>query len=213
MFLEKVRVIEMKRKLLLFFSFFLLILPMKSYAMNEVNVYFFYSDDCNICSQEKAYLEALKQRYSNMRIYKYEVSSDANLGLMSQAKGLYGVSETGVPFTIIGDTTYLGFSQNKKSQMQRSVYDYSTKIYDNKFGTSILEIGYRTDLEGEPPEYKDNSDYTIEESGPMQTTSPSSEKKPLNTKYRASIILVSVGVITGLTTILITIYERRHRSW
>ncbi|MDE5587067.1 MAG: hypothetical protein K2I72_01695, partial [Bacilli bacterium] len=119
----------MKQKFFLILCFFFLIFPVKSNAMNEVNVYFFYSDDCNICSQEKAYLEALKQRYPNMRVYKYEVSSDANLSLMSQAKGLYGVNETGVPFTIIGDTTYLGFSQNKKSQMQKSVYDYSTKIY------------------------------------------------------------------------------------
>lgn len=211
MFLEIVGVSEMKKKLFLIFSFFLWILPVQTFAMNEVNVYFFYSDDCKFCSQEKAYLEALKQRYPNMRIYKYETSGDANLALMNQAKALYGVTEGGVPFTIIGDTTYLGFSQAKKPQMQRSVYEYSTNIYDNKFGTSVLQIGYRTDLEGTPVEYKDNSDYVIEETGPMQTASTKKESKPLNGKYRASIILVSVGVITGLTALLISIYERRHR--
>lgn len=211
MFLEIVGVSEMKKRWFLIFSFFLWILPIQTFAMNEVNVYFFYSDDCNFCSQEKAYLEALKQRYPNMRIYKYETSGDANLALMNQAKALYGVTESGVPFTIIGDTTYLGFSQGKKSQMQKSVYEYSTKAYDNKFGTSVLQIGYRTDLEGTPTEYKDNSDYVIEESGPMQTASTKKEGKPLNGKYRASIILVSVGVITGLTALLISIYERRHR--
>lgn len=205
------RVSEMKKRWFLIFVFFLWILPIRTFAMNEVNVYFFYSDDCNFCSQEKAYLEALKQRYPNMRIYKYETSSDANLALMNQAKALYGVTESGVPFTIIGDTTYLGFSQGKKPQMQKSVYEYSTKAYDNKFGSSVLQIGYRTDLEGTPTEYKDNSDYMIEESGPMQTSSPKKESKPLNTKYRASIILISVGAIIGLTTLLISIYERRHR--
>lgn len=201
----------MRQKGFLILCFLILILPMWGHAMNEVNVYFFYSDDCNFCSQEKAYLEALKQRYSNMRIYKYEVSSDANLALMNQAKALYEINEGGVPFTIIGDKTYLGFSQAKKSQMQQSVYDYSLKSYDNKFGTTILEIGYRTDLEGEPPEYKDNNDYTIEETGPMKTSSPKNEKKPLDSKYRASMILVSIGVMIGITTLLITIYERRHQ--
>ena len=169
---------------------------------------------CNIqacLAETQAYLEALKQRYPNMRIYKYETSGDANLALMNQAKALYGVTESGVPFTIIGDTTYLGFSQGKKPQMQKAVYEYSTKAYDNKFGTAILRIGYRTDLEGTPVEYKDNSDYVIEETGPTQTTSPKKEGKPLNSKYRASIILVSVGLITGLTALLISIYERRHR--
>ena len=145
-----------------------------------------------------------------MRIYKYETSGDANLALMNQAKALYGVTDGGVPFTIIGDTTYLGFSQGKKPQMQKSVYEYSTKAYDNKFGSSVLQIGYRTDLEGTPVEYKDNSDYVIEETGPG-TVSQTKEKKPLNAKYRASIILVSVGIITGLTALLISIYERRHR--
>ena len=61
-----------------------------------------------------------------------------------------------------------------------------------------------------PVEYKDNSDYVIEETGPLNTTQKK-EKKPLNAKYRASIILVSVGIITGLTALLISIYERRHR--
>ncbi|MCI8588435.1 MAG: hypothetical protein HFG40_02155 [Bacilli bacterium] len=196
------------RKILVL-CFFLFIVPIKAWAMNEVNVYFFYSDDCKFCSQEKAYLEALKQRYPNMRIYRYEVSSDANLALMNQAKALYGV-EAGVPFTIIGDATYLGFSQSKKSQMQKSVYDYSLKPYDNKFGYSVLNIGYRTDLIGTPMEYKDNSEYTIEESGTMQITPNGKKKEPMNSKYRASIMLVSIGVIVGLTTILITIYERRH---
>lgn len=196
-----------RKVFVLCFLFF--IIPIKVCAMNEVNVYFFYSDDCKFCSQEKAYLEALKQRYPNMRIYRYEVSGDANLALMNQAKTMYGV-EAGVPFTIIGDDTYLGFSQGKKSQMQKSVYDYSLKPYDNKFGYSVLNIGYRTDLTGTPAEYKDNSEYKIEESGTMQIT-PNEDKKPMNSKYRASIVLISMGVIVGLTTILITIYERRHR--
>ncbi len=201
----------MKKTWILILTLFLFIFPIHGYAMNEVNVYFFYSDDCNFCSQEKAYLEALKQRYPNMRIYKYEISSDANLSLMNQAKAIYEVTESGVPFTIIGDKTYLGFSQSKKSQMQKNVYEYSLKEYENKFGTTILNIGYRTDLEGNPIEYKENDDYTIEEMGPIQTSSTNTQQKPLNSKYRASIILISIGTVIGLATILIMIYERRHR--
>lgn len=200
-----------KRVRFLIFCLFLLLIPNFVFAMNEVNVYFFYSDDCNICSQEKPYLEALKQIYPNMRIYKYEVSTDANLALMNQAKALYGVNETGVPFTIIGDTPYLGFSQGKKSSMQKSVYQFSKAAYENKFGTTVLQIGYRNDLEGEPVEYKENSDYVIEETGTPTITENKTTKKPLDTRYRTSIILISVGFMLTLVVILITIFERRHR--
>ena len=146
-----------------------------------------------------------------MRIYKYEVSTDANLALMNQAKALYGVNETGVPFTIIGDTPYLGFSQGKKSSMQKSVYQFSKAAYENKFGTTVLQIGYRNDLEGEPIEYKENSDYVIEETGTPTITENKTTKKPLDTRYRTSIILISVGFMLTLVVILITIFERRHR--
>lgn len=201
----------MKGKLFFIFVFFLLLFPNKIFAMNEVNVYFFYSDRCDFCSQENGYLEALKQRYSNMRIYKYEVSSDANLALMNQAKELYGIKEGGVPFTIIGDNTYLGFSQGKKAKMQDAVYEYSTKIYENKFGTTVLNIGYRTDLEGEPIKYKDNDEYMVEEMGPIETVDKDTDKKPLDSKYRSSIILISLGGFIGLIILLITIFERRKR--
>lgn len=202
----------MKKIIILTLALITFVLPSNIYAMNEVNVYFFYSNDCNFCSQENAFLEALKQRYPNMRIYKYEVSGDANYSLMKQAKELYNIKDSGVPFTIIGDTTYLGFSQSKKSGMQKEVYRYSKEKYDNKFGTNILNIGYRTDLEGEPTEYKDNDDYQIEETGPMKTASPSKNNLSLSGKYKSSIILISIGVILGMIALVLSLLERRKRK-
>ncbi len=196
-----------------YFIVFLLMIGIPSHvsAMNEVNVYFFYSRSCNICSQEKAYLEALKQRYPNMTVYQYETSGDANYSLMNQAKELYQVTEKGVPFTIIGDTTYLGFSQAKKSSMQRTVYQYSLEKYADRFGTEVLHVSYRTDLEGEPEKFEENDDYVIEESS-GQTIKEEPTKKPIDSRYRSSIILITVGLMIGLAVILISIFERRHHS-
>ena len=43
-----------------------LLIPMDCFAtVNEVNIYFFHSATCDICKQEKTYLQALKDRYPN----------------------------------------------------------------------------------------------------------------------------------------------------
>ena len=113
----------MKKFLFYSFLFVLFLIPSKAFALNEVNVYFFHSDTCNICEQERIYLQALKQdRYPNMRIHYYETSDPDNFKLMEEAKQLYGITQNGVPFTVIADTPYTGFSQGIKGEFQRTVY-------------------------------------------------------------------------------------------
>ena len=74
-----------KRIFMLLVLTIFLILPNKVFALNEVNIYFFNSSECNYCNQEKAYLEALKERYFNIKIYSYDISSDINNDLMKKA--------------------------------------------------------------------------------------------------------------------------------
>ena len=201
----------MKKILVLIFILIVLIIPNSVYALNEVNIYFFYSDNCNYCSQEKAYLEALKERYPNIRIYSYNVNGDSGNDLMKQAKVLYNVTESGVPFTIIGDTTFLGFSQSKKCSMEDAIYKYSYNKYDNKFGTQILTIGYSTELTGDVQKHYDESDYVIEEVGEKkETTTVTSEHKSMEKKYNASIMLAGIGIICLACVIFISYFERKR---
>lgn len=199
----------MKRIVFLIFMLLVLVIPNNVLAINEVNVYFFHSDDCSICSQEKIYLEALKQRYPNMRIYSYEISDNNNYELMQEAKNLYQETRTGVPYTVIGDSAYLGFSQNSKALFQKKVYEYSKNAYNNELGKK-LGISYRNDLEGEVVEYKDNDQYQIEESS--NNTSHSSSTKTNNyDKYKISICLVVVGFVLALIAYVIHRLEKRGR--
>lgn len=186
-----------------------LILPNYVYAntINEVNIYFFYKDSCDICKQEEVYLEALKERYSNMRVYSYEVSDSNNYDLMTQAKNLYNETKSGVPYTVIGDSSYLGFSQSNKAIFQKRVYEYSLNKYSNKLG-NLLGISYNQ-IEGEVKEYKTNDDYQIEETSGKTHTTSTTTKSNNYSKYKSSIILVSIGVILGITVIIIRIVEKR----
>lgn len=201
------------KKFIFGFLFLLLLLPVKTFALNEVNIYFFHSTGCNYCNQEKAYLEALKERYFNIRIYYYEISSDINNNLMKQAKELYGITQSGIPFTIIGDSTFLGFSQSKKCEMEKKIYEYSYHSYENKFGKNLGNIGYRTDLTGDVKESYDESNYVVEETGTVTTTITKEEKPTIwnNSKYRTSIILVGIGLFLALVALILGILERKRR--
>lgn len=187
----------------------ILLIPNDVFAINEVNVYFFHSDSCDVCSQEKAYLDALKQRYPNMRIYSYEISDSNNNDLMLKAKSIYNERNTGVPYTVIGDSAYLGFSQTSKALFQKKVYEYSKNSYSNKLGKE-LGISYRNDLEGEVEEYKDNDQYQIEESSGNVRT-PAKTKTSGYDKYKVTIILVGAGIILAIVACFIRILEKRGR--
>lgn len=198
----------MKKLSVLCFLLVLLLLPNNVLAINEVNIYFFHSNDCDICNQERIYLEALKQRYPNMRVYSYEISDQSNYDLMQKAKNLYQETRSGVPYTVIGDSSYLGFSQNNKALFQKKVYEYSKIAYANKLGQE-LGITYRNDLEGEVVEYKNNDDYQIEEtSGNSHQTTPIDNK---NKKIdQVSIYLIGAGVTLSIIALIIYWFEKRN---
>ena len=127
---------------------------------------------------------------------------------MQKAKNMYGQTSNGVPFTVIGDKAYLGFSQSKKALFQKTVYEYSKTTYDNKLGKE-LGISYRNDLEGEVEEYKDNADYQIEEtSGKTHTTT---KTQTTYDKYKVSLYLVGAGILLAIIAYVIHILEKRGK--
>lgn len=198
----------MKGISVLCFLFLLLFLPNNVLAINEVNIYFFHSSSCDICNQERVYLEALKRRYPNMRIYSYEISELSNYDLMQKAKNIYQENRSGVPYTVIGDSSYLGFSQNNKALFQKKVYEYSKNAYINKLGKE-LGITYRNDLEGIVEEYKNNEDYQIEEvsGNPHKTTPINNKNKKID---QVSIYLIGAGVVLSIIALIIYWFEKRN---
>ena len=199
----------MKKIIYLFLLLVIMIVPNSVFALNEVNVYFFYKKTCDICEQERVYLQALQQRYPNMRIYSYEVSDEDNYNIMLEARSLFDDTRTGVPYTVIADTPYHGFSQGIKGNMQKTVYQASLNTYDNKLG-EILGITYSSELEGTVEEYTDNASYTIEEAGEEGTHPDYTEYSSTFKKYQSSIILIGVGLILLIIYLILKIFERRR---
>lgn len=93
---------------------------------NLVNIYLFYSDTCPHCTSEKELLKELEDKYDNIRIYKYEINTDNNMELLDNVAKLFDTNVTGVPFTVIGDKVYKGFSYDDSKGKFMATIDYYT---------------------------------------------------------------------------------------
>lgn len=103
----------MKKIKLILFSILLSLIFVTNIKAEEnlVNLYLFYSNTCPHCEAEMELLEDLQKDYDNLRVYKYEISEEDNSLLLSKVSEIFDVNVTGVPFTIIGEKTFFGYSE------------------------------------------------------------------------------------------------------
>lgn len=115
-----------KRGLLLIAAIFALLLnPMMIKAENAtITIDFFYGNTCPHCAVEEVFLEELKNDYANVTVNYYEVfDSTENQGLMQQRADALGINVTGVPFTIINDQYFIGYTEGYTDAAIRDIVD------------------------------------------------------------------------------------------
>lgn len=101
---------------------------------NLVNLYLFYSKTCPHCEEEIKMLDSIKDEYKNLRIYKYELSEDNNSEIFKNVATLFDLNVSGVPFTIIGEKTFIGYGENSKKTIIGCIEYYSKHGYVDKVG-------------------------------------------------------------------------------
>ena len=148
----------MKKIKLVIFSLFISLMFISNIRAEEnlVNLYLFYSNTCSHCEAEMKLLDELQEDYDNLRIYKYEISEDKNSLLLSKVSEMFNTNVTGVPFTIIGEKTFFGYSEeNSKKKFVGTIEYYSSHGYVDKVGEY---------LGNELPTYEiNNNDITVDE--------------------------------------------------
>ncbi len=93
-----------------FLLIFGLFIPAKIEAQEKVSLYLFWSDGCPHCQEEKIFLAKLVEKYPQLEIKDYEVSSSqTNAALLKKAGDSLGVNVSGVPFTVIGQEYFVGY--------------------------------------------------------------------------------------------------------
>ncbi len=113
----------------------LLILPINTKALEKIDLYLFHSSTCEHCQAEIKYLDSIKDKYPNLKVHLYE-TTDPNEESTKNAKlGMKVASKIGVtyqtPFTILGETYYIGFSENIEKSLDKLIEQESNSPSTN----------------------------------------------------------------------------------
>ncbi len=88
------------------------ILFMNKNRYHEVNVYLFSGETCPVCKRARTYLEELDEELDDkINLIEYEVwNSEENQANMQKVAKEFGDTLSGVPYIIVGEETFNGFS-------------------------------------------------------------------------------------------------------
>lgn len=91
-------------------------------AKEPVKLYLFYGDGCPHCAAEKEYLKELKTKHKNLEVITYEVwYNEENATLMENVKARLGKNNSYIPFTVIGETSFVGFNSSFEKAIENAV--------------------------------------------------------------------------------------------
>ena len=147
------------KKVILFFLFIFLLCPFSVFAKEDEQIilYFFHGDGCPHCEAEQDYLDTIQNQYPNLVIQEYEVwyhLKNASLLKKIQKKLHLG---NGVPTTIIGEKTIVGFSENTSKKIEKAIAYYQTEEYIDV----VEQIKNGTYVEPKEEKKEENESYDI----------------------------------------------------
>ena len=120
----------------------------KNVEDGKVNIYFFHKTSCPHCKKEGKLLDSLEQKYENINIYRFEVSGDSqNAKYLDEVKKLFDETSGGVPYTVIGTETFLGYNSYVGEKLEKTIQNYLDikKETEQEKATFNLPIVGKTD--------------------------------------------------------------------
>lgn len=91
----------------------------------KVNIYFFHKTSCPHCKKEGKLLDSLEEKYENVNVYRFEVSGDSqNAKYLDEVKKLFDETSGGVPYTVIGTETFLGYNSYVGEKFEKTIQNY-----------------------------------------------------------------------------------------
>ena len=112
---------------------------------NKINIYAFVGEGCPHCKKLEKFLNDIEIKNGDkVKVYIYEVwYNKENLKTFHRVKTKLNDTSTGVPFTVIGDKQYVGFSDSIKSLIKNDI----DKYIDDKEENNILSIPILGDVD------------------------------------------------------------------
>ena len=106
-------------------------------AKEKVNVYLFYGDGCPYCESAMEYFDGIDDEYKDkMELVKYEVWNDQdNVALLESVGSELGEEISGVPFIVIGDKTFAGYSEDFNKDIEKAI----DKFYEEDNAYDVMD--------------------------------------------------------------------------
>lgn len=120
----------MKKFLLMLTMIFLIPVTVFAASKEKINVYIFKGEGCGYCAKALTFFEGLDDEYQNyFNLIEKEVWNDKdNAAQMQEVAAHFDEEVNGVPYIIIGDKTFQGFSAEYEEDIKKVIKD----SYENK---------------------------------------------------------------------------------
>lgn len=154
-----------KFKLLIILLITALILPIAVYAegeevtseeSKEVNIYLFRGEGCPHCQEAEEWFNSIEEEYgSYFKIVDYETwYNEENAELMQRVADARGEEAQGVPYIIIGNKSWNGFTESYEDEMIAEIKSEFEKNVSDRY--DIMKL--LPDLENKKEESDTGSD-------------------------------------------------------
>lgn len=116
-------------------------IPNIVYAKDKkINVYIFHGDGCPHCAKAFEFFDSIEEEYGKYyNLVKYEtwtsLFASRNNKMMKEVAQSFNedLEKLGVPYIIIGDKTFLGYSDSYKEDIKKAIVDaYNDEDYEDK---------------------------------------------------------------------------------
>lgn len=127
----------MKKKIcllvIMILSIFMISAKVEAKKNDKVTIYLFRGKGCGYCRSFLTFLSNINEEYGKyFELESYEVWYDAdNNALMKTISGFLGEEARGVPYIIIGDKVFAGYSSSDDNELKSTIKElYNTKKKD-----------------------------------------------------------------------------------
>ena len=102
---------------------------------NKINIYFFWGNGCPHCEEEFKFFESIKEKYGNYyNLYTFETwYNEDNDKLIYTFAEAMDDEVTGVPYTIIGKESFIGFGSSSNKEFIEAIEKQSKNNFDVYF--------------------------------------------------------------------------------
>lgn len=155
-------------KFLIVFAVFLL-LPVSAKADEKViNIHLFYGNGCPHCAAEEEFLSDYLKDRTDVKLYKYEIWYNShNQELLSKVQKEMGTTnKNGVPFTVIGKKTIVGYADGVTDEQIKDAINYylnnDYRDYAGEITGKVKKVEVKEDTTKDESKTEDKKENKIE---------------------------------------------------